>query len=114
MIAVHHLDWTKTSQITTIQIGSDEDRIKEVVAAWKAGLYNHVADVAETDLQEAYILTQNLDHAWASNPGVVAKVQNGRSTSVGDILAVNGDLYMVAPVGFTMVGANLANYASGK
>lgn len=64
-----------------------------------------VAEI-DGDLNEAYRLTQNIDDAWAhsKNPKVRFFSPDGddeaRSTSVGDVMEMNGVFYVVASVGF--------------
>lgn len=71
---------------------------------------NHVAvvdvkefDVIEDALENAYRLTQNLNHAWAENQDVHAVGGVARSTSVNDFMEVDGDWFRVAGSGFEIV-----------
>ena len=59
-----------------------------------------VAVVDTNDLEEAYKLTNHIDHKWWLNNEVV-KVKESRSTSVGDIMVRNGKTYQVCTFSFT-------------
>ena len=80
----------------------------------------HVANVAaphddvDEALEHAFRYTNNVDGSWALKIGedasdtveVVKPIQNGRghrSTSVGDYMRVDGQLYIVASMGFEKV-----------
>ena len=53
-------------------------------------------------LDKAYMLTQNINDGWWNNELVTKISQEDalRSTSVEDIMHINGDKYMVDMVGF--------------
>lgn len=76
-------------------------------AAWDAGDYTHVADVYTSRKENAYKLTNHISGSWQDNDGVVPfgdAIKRAKSTSVGDVLAVevpNGfELFVVASFGF--------------
>lgn len=72
-------------------------------AAFPVG-YIHVANVDTNDLEVAFELTNTIDRAWWSNPGVQAKVSPCRSTSVGDIMVKDtGSRHWVAGMGFEVL-----------
>lgn len=58
------------------------------------------ADVDTDDLDVAFRLTNNIDRAWTCNEGVTPTMDSRRSTSVGDIMTIDGKRFMVASVGF--------------
>lgn len=68
-----------------------------------------VAEI-DGDLNDAFSLTQNIEDAWAhtDNPkvrfnapaGFSPKDCGARSTSVGDVMELDGKFYLVASVGF--------------
>jgi hypothetical protein len=65
----------------------------------------HVADVFTDDLDEAFEWTNNIDTPWTklgTLQGNLKAYVNGpcRSTSVGDVMEKDGDLYLVLPAGF--------------
>ena len=61
-----------------------------------------VAIVKGDDLDDAYRLTNHIDEEWWKNREVEC-VKRSRSTSVGDFMEVNGEWFIVAPVGFDQV-----------
>lgn len=71
-----------------------------------------VAEI-DGDLNEAYRLTQNLDEDWfdSQNPkvrfnapiGFDPRMDGVRSTSVGDVMEMDGTFYVVASVGFDVL-----------
>lgn len=52
-------------------------------------------------LEHVYEKTNSIDHHWSENPEVMTVIENCRSTSVGDIIALDGVKYMVASFGFS-------------
>jgi hypothetical protein len=69
--------------------------------AWKSGDYVLVAEVAVTNLERAYELTNHIDRDWTTNAGVAAHVSRVRSTSMGDVMqTADGKLHAVARFGF--------------
>ncbi len=57
-------------------------------------------------LEFAYAQTQNIEESWANNSSVATFVEldaGYRSTSVGDRMIFNGDIYRVASMGFQNV-----------
>jgi len=69
--------------------------------------YKAVAKVQASDLDDAYRLTNTIDGPWWENRGVefLGSAEHGmdgcRSTSIGDVLELDGRKYIVAPMGFT-------------
>ena len=53
-------------------------------------------------LEFAYAQTQNIEESWTKNSSVATFVEGAeyRSTSVGDRMIFNGDIYRVASMGF--------------
>mgnify|MGYP005661735585 CR=1 FL=1 len=71
------------------------------------GHYTHVADVHTDNREVAFDVTQNIEASWVEIGGhgihrarIDAKVEEARSTSVGDLVGNEGSIYVVAPVGF--------------
>jgi hypothetical protein len=66
-----------------------------------------VAKVNTNDLEEAYRLTNTVDHYWWENEGVNAVITKTRSTSVGDVMLdhKDGKFHAVASCGFAEIGA---------
>lgn len=73
--------------------------------------YVHVADVEvefcslnSLMLGRAFQLTNHIDQEWWLNEDVTL-VKESRSTSVGDILIIGNETYIVEPVGYRYLGA---------
>lgn len=61
-----------------------------------------VAEVAGGSKANAFRLTNHIGHSWTDNDGVsVCGHGRWRSTSVGDIMRVNDEAYVVSAFGFT-------------
>jgi hypothetical protein len=64
-----------------------------------------IAEVDTDDLEVAFEKTNNINCPWIDNPEV--KVAEGvnrvRSTSVGDFVVLNDDIYIVDAIGFTKI-----------
>jgi hypothetical protein len=66
-------------------------------------------------LETAYRLTNSSDKAWykgGEDIWVDEKAKKGcRSTSVGDLIVIHSDIYIVMPVGFTYLCGSLEGRA---
>ena len=63
---------------------------------------NYVADAAI--LENAYALTNSIDDAWFDiNEDVLKAYGQFRSTSVGDLVLIGNNMYVVAMCGFEVV-----------
>jgi hypothetical protein len=78
--------------------------------------YEKVAEVDSDSLEDAWSLTQNTDRDWINNLHVkyLGQAQDCRSTSIGDVFAINGQLEMVMPLGYVSFnwGDKISFYAS--
>lgn len=54
-------------------------------------------------LEMAFAKTQNIDRAWVKQPIVTEAEREARSTSVGDVLELDGAYYEVAAIGFDCI-----------
>ena len=61
-----------------------------------------VAEVDTDNLDVAYEKTNHIDSLWFSNKEVIV-FKKSRSTSVGDFLEKDGELYIVEMVGFQKI-----------
>ena len=59
-----------------------------------------VAEIASNDLDNAFELTNHIDHDWTENEGVTPLVSKPRSTSVGDVMEIEGKFLLVDSYGF--------------
>jgi hypothetical protein len=88
-------------------------QVEPTFRASKTGVVNDdlhlVAEVATDNLNEAYQLTNTIDNSWWKNYGVkfLGSPEYGmkgcRSTSVGDVMELDGKFYQVDSVGFSSV-----------
>jgi hypothetical protein len=70
----------------------------------KAASYTLVALVLTTSLGEAFRLTNHIDSPWWDNPEVDRwENKSYRSTSVGDIIEVQGEQWLCKPAGWEKV-----------
>jgi hypothetical protein len=72
--------------------------------------YVKVADVKGDDLDIAFSSTNNIENPWKDNPNVeVPKDFNGpfRSTSIGDVMVLDENVFGVSPLGFTRLQLDL-------
>lgn len=78
--------------------------------------YEKVAEIDSDSLEDAWSLTQNNDHDWIKNQHVkyLGKAHDCRSTSIGDVFSVNGQLETVMPMGYVSFrwGDNISFFAS--
>lgn len=62
-----------------------------------------VAVVNSNDLDQAFELTNHIDKSWLENDGLMPMVKEARSTSIRDIMEIDGEFYMLLPRGFKKV-----------
>lgn len=87
---VYHYIETKQMFILQPQLWKERERYYQLVAVVEAGT-----------LEEAYRLTNHIDHDWWENALVrTLATTPPRSTSVGDVLVRHGQAWIVARVGF--------------
>lgn len=58
----------------------------------------------EDALDIAFEYTNSIDRHWSENKGVRAIGEKTRSTSVGDVVEVDGSKFVVAGIGFKPIG----------
>jgi hypothetical protein len=76
-------------------------KLHEVLEAFNEGKHHLVAEVQTDNLEIAYQQTNHITRPWYQNPDVTDhSSQRGRSTSIGDVLEHDGEMWLVAPVGF--------------
>lgn len=85
MITVYH------NHNPRLEIQSDFDACDNLIK---------VAQVDTDDLEEAFALTNSIDHPWTENAQVRAEPGRHRSTSVGDVMEQDGDRFIVDTIGF--------------
>lgn len=108
MLKVYHSkEWALNSELHFV---NSKDFCEKFHPYWVDGYkpmasnYKVVALVDTDDLERAFMLTNHIETAWQENEGVKAKVENCRSTSVGDLMEdEKGNLFMVAGCGFEKV-----------
>jgi len=59
-----------------------------------------VAEITSDDKEKAFELTNHIDHDWTENEGVTPLVSKPRSTSVGDVMEIEGKFFIVDSCGF--------------
>lgn len=62
-----------------------------------------VCETADDKLNFAFERTNHIDQDWGLNESVTTHTPERRSTSVGDVLVMGNEVYLVAPVGFAFV-----------
>ena len=96
-------------------IYDDDRRLEYATEALKRRLYTTVADLElggslTSILDEAWRLTNSVDEAWYENTDILmdeATRKGCRSSSVGDVIEVAGESYMVAGFGFKHIDLGL-------
>lgn len=85
-----------------MKYGMNMEEVTEVPKS----LLTKVADVDVDYLQEAYQLTNTLEILWTENEGVTPLVDKARSTSIGDVLVIEGQAHIVNDFGFKEITIN--------
>ena len=65
--------------------------------------FDYVAEVETNDKNEAFHLTNSLEHYWGENDEVEEFGEKHRSTSMGDIFVCEDGIYVVDFVGFKLL-----------
>lgn len=99
MITVYHLDYSKLSDEEQLHVRIFPDSAA-MNRLFELGKYTKVAEVDSDNLELAFELTNHIDRSWTENKNVKSLVDNPRSTSVGDMMELDGRRYMVDSVGF--------------
>lgn len=80
------------------------DKLREYVSEFFTSHYHQVATVDTDDLDVAFQDTNSIDSHWHTNTSIKWFLSDqSRSTSVGDVLAHDGKLYLVDAIGFKEV-----------
>ena len=62
-----------------------------------------VAEVDSDNLEEIFQLTNHIDHSWTQNKKVTVITKNKvRSTSVGDLVFINGKYFVCEATGWSV------------
>jgi hypothetical protein len=86
-----------------------QDSSEEGLEATRNSLYSDEftwvasVEIEEGDLEDAYMLTQNMTTGWFDKDTVVMRnstLKGARSTSVGDVIAIDGEFHVVGGIGF--------------
>lgn len=103
LMVVLHLDWFRSPE-HLLRHATLDGAPNVVAELYTMGMYKKVGTVMCSDLNAAFNLTQNTDrHSWTQNRGVgpVDDQPGGyRSTSVGDIIVLDNQPYVIRGVGF--------------
>lgn len=75
-----------------------------------ASYENEEADNENQFLNEVFENSNSIENYWGENPGVELFIERNRSSSVGDIFAINDNFYIVDNFGFKE--ANVIEYCS--
>jgi len=119
MITLYHLNYEKNPQLAC-DIRFEND-LEKILVAYKSGNYDAVALIWNRDLDFAFKATQNgvLSETWSQEPPkdvfpktpfyhLIGNRRYGRrSTDIGDIMELEGKLYVVAMIGFTKLPMNI-------
>jgi len=104
MITVYHAD---NSIIRDSLCFSEDGNVFNRVSAllnFAEGNYTKVANVDTDDIDIAYELTNSIDTTWYETMRMTGAGEvfgtTHRSSSVGDIFKIGGDLYIVGRIGF--------------
>lgn len=111
MITVYHVDFDIAEKLDpTLELYyrlTFRPSTQEVNEGIEKGCYKKVAEVNTTNLDSAYELTNNIDTSWDQNFGVTPVKIGNRSTSVGDLLLSDSELYVVDRMGFTKLPSEM-------
>ena len=101
MIIVKHLD----SNLFSDMLCTFDSAQKVRFALRNLDKYKAVAKVSTDNLDTAFRLTNSIDSFWGNNEGVTYLPVTGRtrSTSVGDIMEHDGNLFIVLDFGFQKI-----------
>lgn len=104
---IYHIDYPKNEDrdlALDIRFSPIEANVKQ---ALQANLYKKVAEVDSNDLEKIFELTNSIDNYWGENKGVKLITPENRSTSVGDLVELDGELHVVASMEFKKLSDEL-------
>ena len=100
MIMVYHFP----VELMRYMVGHDVEKLKSTVRD-NLARYHHVATVYTDDFEIAFERTNTVNSSWWKNEGVQFHgssdhgMAGARSTSIGDVLELNGKRFVVASIG---------------
>ncbi len=105
-VIVKHLSDDKFRDINCV--GADEARLELALKFYKEAHYKTVCNLElggtlSSVLDQAYMLTNSIDSAWYENSDILVEENASkgcRSTSIGDIIIVAHEVYVVVGAGF--------------
>lgn len=123
MIEVYHIEQSEHLAEVSFGYGDESAHYRAVSAAWAAGAYEKVAEIATDDLEVAWRLTNSVDSSWSMEPDQRVKVTaplhvvNGetygrRSSMIGDVFIKGGEKHVVAMLGFRRIEMPIRRPAS--
>ena len=106
-IKVYHRNdlFSRNSPVSLMLNGSTEFEVSKFTLVAEVDV-DIEAKEAESALEDAYRLTNTIHRSWWENDGVIAHVSRTRSTSVGDVLEIDGRVFAVAACGFREIASN--------
>lgn len=104
---IHHLK-AVNGDARDVRFDGSKDNAEAIARLLENDGYELVATMKAESLDDVFARSQNVDSAWIAAEGVhgmMAVLKRGgcRSTSIGDIIEVDGVLHMVDASGFTVV-----------
>ncbi len=105
MITVLHFPNNLFREIPSRRHRREPDAMTNFIREHK-GSYKAVAEVDTDDLEYAYMQTNNINTNWCENTDVSVidpQITEFRSTSVGDIMIRNEEMFVVANCGFDKI-----------
>jgi hypothetical protein len=108
MAFVDVFHYNDTIRRELVSLSHDDKELFEFVSNNFDDNYNRVASLVlggsiNTILSDAYKFTNSIDEAWYENKMILtpSEIKEGcRSTSVGDVIQIENDLYIVMSLGF--------------
>ncbi len=104
---IRHLE-ARNEDARMVRFDGSQDNGQAVARLLKADGFVLVAEMRAKSLDDVFARSQNVIKSWIAGDrvhGMMAVLKRGgcRSTSIGDIIEVDGVLHMVDAAGFTVV-----------
>ncbi len=96
MITIYHADQSIVRDTLFYRTVSEICSMEDIKSFYTNGDYHMVGKIDTDSLEFGYMASQNIDKPWGDG--------YQRSTSVGDIVELDGLYYVVGSFGFDMLG----------
>ena len=105
--SVFHFHWDAPIPQDQMYDIISSGKVESVIRAFLDNHYDRAADVLvdkdsrDNMLNDIYEMTNTISQPWTKNKGIIRHASKCRSTSIGDLIFIDGPYHVVKRFGFT-------------